>query len=87
MKDDVQSQYSYISKSTIRSLGGKSMRSSRTYTSQLERKLHEEKQARHKLEREVEELRKLSSAIASRISQSNQERSAYFNFSDHKSNL
>lgn len=40
------------------------MRSStRTYASQLERKLEKEKEARKRLEREVEELKRISSAI------------------------
>ncbi len=66
-QDDLMSTHSRISKSTQRSLGKQSVRSSRTYVSQLEKKLSLEKKAREQLEKEVEELRKVSSAITSQI--------------------
>jgi predicted RNase H-like nuclease (RuvC/YqgF family) len=43
------------------------MRSSRTYISELERKLTSEKIAREKLQKEVEELKRISSAISTQI--------------------
>ena len=51
------------------SQSGVSMKSSRTYISQLERKLHMEREAREKLQKEVEELKKISSTIATQYGQ------------------
>jgi hypothetical protein len=48
------STYSKVSKSTRRSIGATSIRTSRTYTSQLEKQLLAEKRAREKLQVEVE---------------------------------
>ena len=48
-KDDQKSQYSRVSKSTVRTIGASSLRSSRTYVSQLEKKLSQERRAREKL--------------------------------------
>lgn len=59
----MQSVYTKVSLRTSSTLGGKSMRSSQ-YANNLEKKLEQEKKARVKLEREVEELKRISSAIS-----------------------
>eukprot|EP00347_Sterkiella_histriomuscorum_P022499 403338264 len=69
--DEVASVYSKATRSSLRTIGDKSMRSSRTYASQLEHKLEKEKEARQKLEREVEELKRISSAITTQIGWNN----------------
>jgi hypothetical protein len=51
---------------TSSTLGAKSLRSS-VYASNLEKKLDHEKRARHRLEKEVEELKRLSSAISTQL--------------------
>lgn len=66
-KDEQKTEYSRISKSTVRTIGASSMRSSRTYVSQLERKLSVERKAREKLQQEVEELKRLSTTISSQM--------------------
>ncbi|CDW86606.1 UNKNOWN [Stylonychia lemnae] len=66
-QDDNLSVYSKLTKSSMRSIGAQSMRSSRTYASQLEQKLEKEKQARRRLEKEVEELKRISTAISSQM--------------------
>tara|TARA_B110000285_G_C14735058_1_gene428214 strand:+ start:424 stop:561 length:138 start_codon:yes stop_codon:yes gene_type:complete len=43
--------------------------SGRTYISQLQKQLDVEKEARHKLEGELEDLKKISSEITSQLSQ------------------
>lgn len=64
--DDLVSQWSRYTKSSILSRGRSSAASSsKTYVSKLEKKLNTEKHAREKLQREVDELRKMSTMINS----------------------
>ncbi len=44
-----------------------SVKTSKTYISNLERELNDEKRAREKLEREVEEIKKINSEISSKL--------------------
>jgi predicted RNase H-like nuclease (RuvC/YqgF family) len=57
---------SAVSRRTVISANG-SVKTSKTYISQLERQLNEEKFARERLEREVEEIRKINSEISSKL--------------------
>jgi len=47
--------------------GNGSVKTSKTYISQLERQLNDEKYAREKLEREIEEIKKINSEISSKL--------------------
>lgn len=58
---------SIISKQrTVVSANG-SIKTSKTYISTLERQLNDEKRAREKLEREIEEIKKINSEISSKL--------------------
>ena len=60
------SKHSVYSKRTVIS-GNGSVKTSKTYISQLERQLNDEKYAREKLEREIEEIKKINSEISSKL--------------------
>ena len=60
------SQRSVVSRRTVVSANG-SIRTSKTYISTLEKQLNEEKKAREKLEREIEEIKKINSEISSKL--------------------
>jgi len=60
------SQRSVVSRRTVVSANG-SIRTSKTYISTLERQLNEEKKAREKLEKEIEEIKKINSEISSKL--------------------
>lgn len=53
-------------KRTVISANG-SVKTSKTYISHLEKQLKDEKYAREKLEKEVEEIRKINSEISSKL--------------------
>lgn len=55
-----------MSRRTVVSANG-SIRTSKTYISNLERKLNEEKRAREKLEMEIEQIKKINSEISSKL--------------------
>jgi predicted RNase H-like nuclease (RuvC/YqgF family) len=57
---------SVISKRTIISSNG-SVKSSKTYISHLENQLKEEKSEREKLTKEIEEIKRINSAISSKL--------------------
>jgi len=60
------SQRSVVSRRTVVSANG-SIRTFKTYISTLERQLNEEKKAREKLEKEIEEIKKINSEISSKL--------------------
>ena len=47
--------------------GGGSVRSSKTYISHIEKELKDEKIAREKLEKEIEEIKRINSEISSKL--------------------
>jgi predicted RNase H-like nuclease (RuvC/YqgF family) len=57
---------SLISRRTVIS-GDGSVKTSKTYISVLEKKLNDERQAREKLEREIEEIKRINSEISSKL--------------------
>ena len=60
--DEIRSFYTRVSKNSVRSnKTGGTFRSSKTYISHLEKKLNLEREAREKLQLEVEELKRISS--------------------------
>ena len=54
-------------KSQVSRISGRSKFSSRTYVTRLEKQLNEEKEAREKLERELEEIKRLNQEITSHL--------------------
>jgi predicted RNase H-like nuclease (RuvC/YqgF family) len=62
---------SIISRRTVVS-GNGSIRTSKTYISHLERQLKDEKDAREKLAREIEEIKRINSEISSKLGLSTQ---------------
>ncbi len=66
-RDDTLSRVSRVSKYSNLAKSELSRISNKTYIMHLKSELDEEKQARLKLERELEELRKLSSEISSHL--------------------
>jgi hypothetical protein len=57
---------SLISRRTVIS-GDGSVKTSKTYISHLERKLNDERHAREKLEKEIEEIKRINSEISSKL--------------------
>jgi ribosomal 50S subunit-associated protein YjgA (DUF615 family) len=62
----VSATKSVVSKRTIISADG-SVRSSKTYISALEKQLLEERSAREKLYKEIEEIKRINSEISSKL--------------------
>ena len=63
---------SVISKRTVMSSNG-SVKTSKTYISHLEKQLKDEKSAREKLEKEIEEIKRINSEISSKLGLSTQQ--------------
>ncbi len=55
-----------VSKRTVLSANG-TVKTSKTYISTLEKQLNEEKRAREKLEKEIEDIKKINSEISSKL--------------------
>jgi len=64
---EVASEKDQDSRSQISRISRRSNTTQKTYVTQLERQLNEEKEARLKLEKELEELRKMSQDIAASL--------------------